>query len=181
MLIRHSHAVHTDEERHAYLEALKEKFKERNFDICLYEFYRKNNMVEFLLEERGDRLDSFLANHENIAWIRSIESSMYGKARGLLKNLIFGAKTADKKATIAALAKMCALCEDNVDHNEVAFLTSILTLVEHQESIDKTIAKVCFNYWILNNVFSESIQPIDRLLLVKSSTPTWKKMLLQDS
>jgi hypothetical protein len=138
-------------------------------------------MVEFLLEERGDRLDSFLANHENIAWIRSIESSMYGKARGLLKNLIFGAKTADKKATIAALAKMCALCEDNVDHEEVAFLTSILTLIEHQESIDKTIAKVCLNSLIqFLTYFSESIQPIDRLLLVKSSTPTWKKMLLRD-
>lgn len=42
MLIRHSHIALNDAERQDYLQKLKEKFKNDNFEICLYEYYRKN-------------------------------------------------------------------------------------------------------------------------------------------
>lgn len=142
MLIRHSHISLNDTERQVYLQALKEKFENDNFDMCLYEYYRKNGMFEYLLEERGERLDDFLSHHENIGWIRNIESSHYSKARSILKNLVYEAKTVDKKATILALGKLCALCETKVDPMVVAYFTDALTIIEHQEGIDKAVAKV---------------------------------------
>lgn len=42
MLIRHSHSSLNDQERQDYLQELKHRFKNDNFDMCLYEYYRKN-------------------------------------------------------------------------------------------------------------------------------------------
>lgn len=99
-------------------------------------------MFEYLLEERGERLDDFLSHHENIGWIRNIESSHYTKAREVLKNLVYEAKTAEKKATILALGKLASLCEDKVDPLVVSYFSDALTVLEHQDAIDKTVAKV---------------------------------------
>lgn len=99
-------------------------------------------MFEYLLEERGERVDDFLSHHENIGWIRNVESHRYEKARAILKNLVYEAKTAEKKATILALGKLCALCEDKVDPMVVAYFSDALTILEHQEAIDSVIAKV---------------------------------------
>lgn len=34
-------------------------------------------MIKYLLEERGERLDSFLCSHEDINWIRNVERREY--------------------------------------------------------------------------------------------------------
>ncbi|KAI6197809.1 hypothetical protein M3Y94_01268600 [Aphelenchoides besseyi] len=115
LLIRHSHTALTGDERHEFVENLKRRFKDQNFEMHLYEYYRRNKMVDYLLEERGENLDNFLAHHEDIGWIRSIESHKYRKARQTLANLVLEAKDPEKKITIAALAKMCALCETDHD------------------------------------------------------------------
>ncbi|KAI6216625.1 Nucleoporin-C domain-containing protein [Aphelenchoides fujianensis] len=132
LLIRHSHTALNGDERHEFVEKLKREFKAENFEMHLYEYYRRNKMVDYLLEERGENLDNFLAHHEDIAWIRAIEAHQYKKARQTLANLVLEANDPQKKATIAALAKMCALCEHDVDPGVVAeFSATLDALKDH--------------------------------------------------
>lgn len=44
-------------------------------------------MVNNLLAEKGDRVETFLASHENIQWIRNVENGEYGKALRILKSM----------------------------------------------------------------------------------------------
>jgi hypothetical protein len=42
MLIRYAHASLNDKERNEYLDALKIEFQADNFDLFMFEYYRKN-------------------------------------------------------------------------------------------------------------------------------------------
>ena len=87
-------------------------------------------MVDYLLEERGERLDNFLAHHEDIAWIRLIEEGKFTEARQTLKHLVSEATNNETKATIAALGKLCALCEEQEDAIEIGDFSRILESLE---------------------------------------------------
>jgi hypothetical protein len=40
------------------------------------------------------------------------------------------------------LGKLCTLCEEKPDPMILAYFTDALTILEHQEAIDKTVSKV---------------------------------------
>lgn len=42
LVIRHSHTALSDEDRKAYIAGLKEKFQGKDFDLVLYDYYRRN-------------------------------------------------------------------------------------------------------------------------------------------
>lgn len=42
LLIKHSHTALTDDKRKEFIAELKEQFKDRDFDIALYDYYRNN-------------------------------------------------------------------------------------------------------------------------------------------
>ncbi|CAD5229053.1 unnamed protein product [Bursaphelenchus okinawaensis] len=139
LIIKHSHTALGDDERKGYINFMKEKFEGKDFDLVLYDYYRRNGMVEYLLEEKGERLETFLRSHQNINWIRNIEKKQYQKARKFLKNMMLETEVAPQKATIAALGKLCALCEDEENSKELAEFTDVIKLVELQEAIDPTL------------------------------------------
>uniref|UniRef100_A0A1I7RQW8 Nuclear pore complex protein Nup133 n=1 Tax=Bursaphelenchus xylophilus TaxID=6326 RepID=A0A1I7RQW8_BURXY len=141
LIIKHSHTALSDGDRKNYIAQMKEKFQGKDFDLILYDYYRKNGMVEYLLEEKGERLENFLRSHENINWIRNIEKKQYRKARNFLKNMMMETENASKKGTIAALGTLCALCEDEENATEIAEFTEVMKIVEHQEAIDSVVLK----------------------------------------
>ncbi|KAH7717352.1 CRE-NPP-15 protein [Aphelenchoides avenae] len=139
MLIRHCHTQLDEQERRQRIDQYKRLFADKDFDLFLYEYYRKNGMIKYLLEERGERVDNFLCSHEDINWIRNVERREYKQASAILKNMAFEAKDATKKATVLALGQLCALCEDEEDPAEIAEFTDAMKLLTHQEKIHKDV------------------------------------------
>uniref|UniRef100_A0A7E4ZXC3 Nucleoporin_C domain-containing protein n=1 Tax=Panagrellus redivivus TaxID=6233 RepID=A0A7E4ZXC3_PANRE len=140
-LIQHCYRELPEIERRYQLEKYKTQFKSEEFDLYLYEYYKEHGLITDLLEQRGDRVEHFLSKHHEINWIRNVEKKEYGNAKTTLKTIAYSAPNAKKKKTVLALAKLAALCEDEVDHEEVGQITNAITLLEHQEKINPNVVK----------------------------------------
>lgn len=90
MLIEYSLKNLNEKDCRKALEHYKQKFQAENFDLFLYDYYRKkglfkfniNNilgMVNLLLAEKGTGLNDYLSDHKTISWIRNIENGEYKK------------------------------------------------------------------------------------------------------
>uniref|UniRef100_A0A914ZFZ9 Uncharacterized protein n=1 Tax=Panagrolaimus superbus TaxID=310955 RepID=A0A914ZFZ9_9BILA len=141
-IIQHCYEKLPDVERQYQLEKYKTQFKNENFDIFLFEYYREHGLINDLLEQQGDRVEDFLSKHDEINWIRNIERREYSKAKETLRSIAYSAPNAERKKTLLSLAKLAALCEDEQNPEEVAQITNNLILLQHQEQISPDIAQV---------------------------------------
>jgi len=141
-LIKHCYETLPDIERRCRLEQYKQQFKDEDFDLFLYQFYKERGLISDLLEQEGDRADEFLSKHDEISWIRCIDRKEYGKARETLRSIAYSASTADRKKTTLSLAKLAALCEDETNIEDVAQITNELILLEHQAEISPGVMAV---------------------------------------
>uniref|UniRef100_A0AC35F1W0 Nucleoporin Nup133/Nup155-like C-terminal domain-containing protein n=1 Tax=Panagrolaimus sp. PS1159 TaxID=55785 RepID=A0AC35F1W0_9BILA len=139
-LIQHCYEKLPDVERQYQLEKYKTQFKNENFDIFLFEYYREHGLINDLLEQQGDRVEDFLSKHDEINWIRNIERREYDKAKETLQSIAYSAPNASRKKTLLSLAKLAALCEDQQNPEEIAQITNNLILLKHQENISPDIA-----------------------------------------
>lgn len=96
-LIQHCYEQLPDVERQYQLEKYKAKFKSENFDLFLFEYYREHGLITDLLEQQGDRVEDFLAKHDEINWIRNIERREYTKAKETLQSIAYSAPNASRK------------------------------------------------------------------------------------
>uniref|UniRef100_A0A915ELW5 Nucleoporin Nup133/Nup155-like C-terminal domain-containing protein n=1 Tax=Ditylenchus dipsaci TaxID=166011 RepID=A0A915ELW5_9BILA len=123
MLIEYCHKNLNEKECQRTLDAYKKKYSVDDFDLFLYEYYREKGMVNYLLAEKGNRVNDFLSAHESINWIKNVENCEYSKARKTLKAMAYETRDAAKKLTELSLCKLCVLCEDKVDVAELADLS----------------------------------------------------------
>ncbi|KAI1730644.1 nuclear pore complex protein 15 [Ditylenchus destructor] len=134
-LIEHCHKNLSDKDCPRQLEEYKQKYNTEDFELFLYEYYREKGMVNYLLAEKGSRLNDYLSAHENINWIKNIEKGEYKKARKTLKAMAYEAKDPTKQLVELSLCKLCVLCEDKLDVDELAELSeNIRSLTESQQS-----------------------------------------------
>uniref|UniRef100_A0A914EPN9 Nucleoporin Nup133/Nup155-like C-terminal domain-containing protein n=1 Tax=Acrobeloides nanus TaxID=290746 RepID=A0A914EPN9_9BILA len=140
-LIRHCYESRSENEQRNLLEHYKKQFAKNDFDLFLYEYYRKKGMVSHLLEEKGGRVENFLSSYENINWIKNISNGEYDKARDILKAMSYESIDASKKQSLLSLGKLAAICSGKQDPIEMSELNHGLRLLIHQKKISPVIQR----------------------------------------
>ncbi|GMR32239.1 hypothetical protein PMAYCL1PPCAC_02434 [Pristionchus mayeri] len=130
-----------DDERRGLLETYKRRFADDNFELYMCNYYLKHNMMDCLLEQRGEKVESFMAEHESVRWRREIQTEKYDKAASsLITAATREQNTLWDQKMYASLAFLSACCADeNADKRTMEKVRKCadetLTLIGHQERI----------------------------------------------
>ncbi|GMT33798.1 hypothetical protein PFISCL1PPCAC_25095, partial [Pristionchus fissidentatus] len=130
-----------DDERRGLLDGYKRRFKDDNFELYMCNYYLKNKMMDSLLEQRGERVEAFMSEHDAIRWRRELQTEKYEKAANSLMTAAMQEQTAlwDQKmyASLAFLSACCA--DENADSVRMEKVKrtadETLTLIGHQERV----------------------------------------------
>uniref|UniRef100_A0A0N5BHS8 Nucleoporin_C domain-containing protein n=1 Tax=Strongyloides papillosus TaxID=174720 RepID=A0A0N5BHS8_STREA len=107
-----AYAMGLDEsDRVATLEKYKKKFASKNFEIALYDYYRENQMLTELLNEKSPNVDDYLKSYDAINWMRHVDNKEYGKAAQCLFNAASGLQANSKREMLLLLGKLSCYCE----------------------------------------------------------------------
>uniref|UniRef100_A0A0N4ZFL6 Nucleoporin_C domain-containing protein n=1 Tax=Parastrongyloides trichosuri TaxID=131310 RepID=A0A0N4ZFL6_PARTI len=132
----------SDNEKKFALKNYKEKFNTEDFEIALYDYYRKNQMIHELLEEKGENVDNYLKSHDQINWMRYAENKEYGKAAKSLRNAAIQKSDLLQKNLLLALGKLALFCESNVNRDLVKEFDDLASIARRElEEVDEN--EVC--------------------------------------
>ncbi|GMT04531.1 hypothetical protein PENTCL1PPCAC_26705 [Pristionchus entomophagus] len=137
-----------DGERRGLLDNYKRRFTEDNFELYMCNYYLKHNMMDCLLEQRGEKVETFMTEHESVRWRREIQTEKYDKAASsLITAANRNENTLWEQKMYASLAFLSACCADeNVERGGMVekakkCADETLTLIAHQERVPlETIA-----------------------------------------
>lgn len=130
------------EERRARLDAYKARFAEYDFDMYLCRYLREKNLYELLLDEKGERVDHYLASCEGIRWRREIQNLQFEKASHSLLSVADREKTdVVRQQGLYAFAKLAAACADATPKEVMDEANKKLVLIKHQLLIPESLVK----------------------------------------
>ncbi|KAF8381405.1 npp-15, partial [Pristionchus pacificus] len=116
-----------DDERRGLLDGYKRRFVDDNFELYMCNYYLKNNMMDNLLEQRGEKVEAFMEEHDSAA--HSLITVAARETNTLWEQKMY--------ASLAFLSAVCA--DESAEKNRLDKVKKCadetLILIGHQERI----------------------------------------------